>query len=43
MAIHDARPIVERVEIGVVYFLLLTAVVIVFGNWMVRRIDLCQE
>lgn len=43
MALHDARPLGERVCIGVTYFLLLIVLIAVFGLRMVRRIDLCQE
>ncbi|MCD7825186.1 MAG: hypothetical protein LUH14_04395 [Clostridiaceae bacterium] len=43
MAIHDTRPILQRVAIGAVYFLILTALVMLFGFRMVRKIDLCQE
>ena len=43
MAILDARPVGERVAIGVTYFLLLIALIVVFGLRSVRRIDLCQE
>lgn len=43
MAIHNARPIAQRVEIGVTYFLILMGVAVLFGMWMIRRIDLCQE
>lgn len=43
MALHNTRPIAERLIIGITYFLLLTTLVVCFGLRMVRRIDLCQE
>lgn len=43
MVLHDARPIGERVAIGVIYFSILIVLVVIFGLGMIKRIDLCQE
>jgi len=43
MALHNSRPVGERVVIGVTYFLLLIALTAAFGLRMIKRIDLCQE
>lgn len=43
MALHDARPITERMVIGVMYFLLLIIWVTILGFRMMKHIDLYQE
>ena len=43
MAVHDTRPIKERVMIGVTYFLILMVLLMIFGMKMVKRMDLSQE
>lgn len=43
MALHDTRPVLQRVAIGTTYFLILIFMVIIIGFKIVRRIDLCQE
>ena len=43
MAVHNVRPIQERVFIGVAYFLILMVIIIFFGMKLVKRVDLSQE
>lgn len=43
MAIHNARPIAQRIGIGVIYFAILILLVTLFGMCMIRKIDLCKE
>ena len=43
MAIHNARPIAQRIAIGVIYFAILILLVTLFGMCMIRKIDLCKE
>lgn len=43
MAIHNTRPLSERVRIAVVYFLVLIVIVMLYGIRKINKIDLSQE
>ena len=43
MTLRKARPVMERVEIAAVYYIVLAVVVLVMGLRMVRKVDLSKD
>ena len=43
LTLRKARPVMERVEIAAVYYIVLAVVVLVMGLRMVRKVDLSKD